>query len=91
MDPDVIAARLQRSREQLQAVLLAGQPGHENADVFPRSRTMRFLLDPARRGLTTAALGSLASFVVGRNRNRRARRERRPGLLRRLLRALLDR
>lgn len=90
MDPDAVAARLQRSRERLQAVLLAGQPGHEDADVFPRSRAMRFLLDPARRGLAAAVLGSLASMLVGRT-TRRPRGQQRPGRLRRLMRALLDR
>lgn len=90
MDPHTLAARLQRSREQLQAVLLAGQPGHEEADVFPRSRTMRFLLDPARRGMTTAALGSVASFAFGRRRSSRGGRER-PGLARRILRLFLHR
>lgn len=90
MDPDALVARLQRSREQLRAVLLAGQPGHEDADVFPRSRTMRFLLDPARRGLTTAALGSFASFAFGRRRGRRGRQER-PGLVRRILGLFLGR
>lgn len=83
MDPDAIAARLQRSREQLRAVLLAGRSGYEDADVFPRSRTMRFLLDPGRRGITTAVLGSLASLLF-RRRSRRGRRNT-PGLLRRLL------
>lgn len=91
MDPDAIAARLRRSRERLQTVLLAGQPGHEDADVFPRSRTMRFLLDPARRSVAAAMLGSLTSVLVGRAGNRRPRSEQRPGRLRRLLRALLDR
>ena len=84
MDPNSLAARMRRSREQVREVLLAGQPGHENADVFPRSRTMRFLLNPARRGMTTAVLGSLASFAFGRRRSRRGRRGP-PGVVRRIL------
>lgn len=80
MDPNTLIADMHRSREQLRALLLAGQPGYEDVDVFPRSRTMRFLLDPGRRGIATTALGALMSFAFGRSR-RRHRHRRRQGIL----------
>ncbi len=74
MDPNAVIAGLHRSREEMRAVLLAGQPGHEEADVFPRSRTMRFLLDPARRGIATSVVGTVASMLFTRVRRKRRRK-----------------
>lgn len=75
MDPNTLIAGMHRSREQLRALLLAGQPGYEDVDVFPRSRTMRFLFDPGRRGMATTALGALLSFAFGRRRRRHRRKQ----------------
>lgn len=66
MDPNTLISGMHASREKLRAVLLAGQPGYEDADVFPRSATMRMLLDPRRRGIATSAVGALASLFIGR-------------------------
>lgn len=77
MDPNTVIASLHASRERLRAVLLSGQPGYEDADVFPRSATMRMLLDPRRRGIATSALGALVSLMVGR---RLRKKRKRPGL-----------
>lgn len=73
MDPNTVIAGLHRSREQMRAVLMAGRPGYEDVDVFPRSRTMRFLLDPARRGIATSVFGTVASMLFGRLRRKRRR------------------
>lgn len=73
MDPNTVKAGLHRSREEMRAVLLAGRPGYEEADVFPRSRTMRFLLDPARRGIATSVVGTVASVLFTRVRRKRRR------------------
>lgn len=83
MDPNTVAANLHRTRNELRTVLLAGQPGFEDADVFPRSRTMRFLLDPARRGIATAMMGSVASLAL---RRRQRKRNKRGGLLQKAIR-----
>ena len=72
MDPDALIVDMQRSRERLREILMAGQPGHEDADVFPRSRTMRLLFDPGRRGMVTAVAGALLSLFFRRRRSRRA-------------------
>lgn len=74
MDPNTVIASLHASRERLRAVLLSGQPGYEDTDVFPRSATMRMLLDPRRRGVATSALGALASLLVGRRLRRKRKR-----------------
>lgn len=71
MDANDVVGRLRASRERLREVMMAGQPGYENADVFPRSATMRFLLDPAKRGIAATALGAIASFAMGRRRRKR--------------------
>lgn len=81
MDPNSVIAGMHRSREQLRAILLAGRPGYEDVDVFPRSRTMRFLLDPGRRGIATSVVGTLLSFVMARRQRRRRHRK---GLVARL-------
>lgn len=86
MDPNTLIADMHRSREQLRALLLAGQPGYEDADVFPRSRTMRFLLHPGQRGMATTALGALMSFAFGRARRRQRRKQGLLGALSGLLR-----
>jgi hypothetical protein len=69
MDPYAVAAKLEFSRLQLRALLLPGQTQGTD-DVFPRSATMRFLLNPRRRRLATTALGFVAS-MLGRRRQRR--------------------
>jgi hypothetical protein len=68
MDTDAVAARLAASRDELRAGMLAGRPGFEDAEVFPRSRTMRLLLDPHRRGMALAVAGAVVSFLFGRRR-----------------------
>lgn len=74
MDPQLVEVKMERTREQLRSVLLAGRPGHEEPDVFPRSATMRFLLDSRKRGMATTALGALASMAFARRQASRARR-----------------
>ncbi len=86
MDPNTLIAGMHRSREQLRVILLAGQPGYEEVDVFPRSRTMRFLLDPGRRGIATSMMGTLLSFAMGRMQRRRSRKKGLAGKLSNLLR-----
>lgn len=80
MDPELVALRMQQSRTRLRELLLAGQPGHEDADVFPRSKTMKFLLDPQRRGIATTALGTLASMAFARRRRKADKEGPRRGL-----------
>ncbi len=70
MDPNALITDMHRSRERLREILMAGQPGHEEADVFPRSRTMRLLFDPARRGMATAVAGAMLSLFFRRRRKR---------------------
>lgn len=82
MDPELVAAKMERTREKLRSLLLAGQPGQEQPDVFPRSATMRFLLDSRKRGIATTALGALASVAFTR---KRALRNGRTGLVRSLM------
>lgn len=84
MDPYAVARDLQGSREKLRSVMMRDADGSVDADVFPRSATMRFLLNPQRRGWATMLLGGLGSFVLSR-RSRRKRDDessRRPGLTR---------
>lgn len=78
MDPQAVAQDLQRSRERLRSVMVPDEreaTGH--GDVFPRSATMRFLLDGQRRGTATMLLGGLFSLVLGR-RLKKGRRSRKP-------------
>lgn len=73
MDPELLVIRMEQTRGKLRSLLLAGRPGEEEPDVFPRSAAMRFLLDPRKRGIATTALGALASLAFTRRRARRAR------------------
>jgi len=66
MDPQAVAQDLQRSRERLRSMMVPGESATGHADVFPRSATMRFLLDGQKRGTATMLLGGLFSMFVGR-------------------------
>jgi len=76
MDPQVVAQDLQRSRERLRAIMVPDESVAGHADVFPRSATMRFLMDGQKRGTATMLLGGLFSLFLGRRlkKGRRARR-----------------
>lgn len=74
MDPLLVAQDLHRSREKLRVIMMRDEAAAAEADVFPRSATMRFLLDSRRRGWAAMLLGGLASAWFGRRRNGRRKR-----------------
>jgi hypothetical protein len=67
MEAELVAAHLQQTRAQIRALLLLPDPatGELDDDVFPRSAVMRFALDPRRRRMAGAVLGTLGA-VAGR-------------------------
>jgi hypothetical protein len=66
MEANAVASELEHSRALLRAMLLPDpDTGQIEADVFPRSAFMRFLMDPRRRGMATAAL-SVVGMLMGR-------------------------
>jgi hypothetical protein len=71
MEEHDLVTRLEQSRAQLRGLLIPDPvTGRIEADVFPRSAVMRFLLDPRRRGMATAGLAALGA-LAGRRRSRR--------------------
>lgn len=63
MEEHATVVGLQRSRARLRALLLGGTGAMPEADVFPRSALMRFMFDPARRGIAMVALGALVRAI----------------------------
>lgn len=63
MEEHATVISLQQSRARLRALLLGGARGAGEADVFPRSAVMRFVLDPDRRGMAMMVLGALLRAV----------------------------
>lgn len=73
MEAEPVEARLQHSRAQIRAMLMLPDPetGQLDDDVFPRSAVMRFALDPRRRRMAGAVLGTLGAIAARWNALRR--------------------
>jgi hypothetical protein len=70
MEEHALAAlELQRSREQLRALLIPDPlTGRIEADAFPRSQLMRFVFSAGKRNLAMSALGAAFSMFAARRR-----------------------
>lgn len=63
MEEQATVDGLRHSRARLRSLLLGGSDGLPEPDVFPRSALMRFMFDPARRGIAMVALGALVRAI----------------------------
>jgi hypothetical protein len=74
MESLAVALRLHESRERVRALLIPDPvTGRIEADAFPRSAVMRFILDSRSRRVSMGVLSALLLFVRHRRASRRAR------------------
>jgi hypothetical protein len=68
METHDVTANLEDSRARLREMLLPDpETGRIEADVFPRSAVMRFMLNPRGRHMAFTAIGALAMLAKRRN------------------------
>jgi hypothetical protein len=68
METHAVTADLEESRDRLRELLLPDpETGRIEADVFPRSAVMRFMLNPRGRRMAFTAIGALAMLAGRRN------------------------
>jgi hypothetical protein len=68
METHAVTADLEESRDRLRELLLPDpETGRIEADVFPRSAVMRFMLNPHGRRMAFTAIGALAMLAGRRN------------------------
>ena len=69
MEEHAIALELQRSRAQLRALLLPDPvTGRIEADAFPRSQLMRFVLSAGKRNLAMSVISTALAMFARRRR-----------------------
>lgn len=74
MEEHVVTARLSDSRARLRTLLLPDpETGHIEADVFPRSKVMRFVFNKRSRRMAMTGV-SMALMMAGQRHKARAAR-----------------